>query len=355
MQRFTPRIRIRGLRLFVLALLVLALSAGCGSDGGATTKPESIGAGLTAPSGTSAAKISSGAANISALAEDSDGAIWFATAAYIDSGDDAMYRVADDGSATRVATGLHTPMGLLWLDDALYVSSADGITVFSGFDGTSFANQANLVKFPGSGVLGALVQGPDGRLRVGISASCDHCDPDSEWAAAVVSFLPDGSDVRVEASGIRAPVGLAYVPGTSDLLASMNQRDDLGDATPGDWLAVIYDGDDWGFPDCYGQGGAQCDGVPEPVAELDDHAAVSDLAVLRDSSNEAWAYVAEWSTGKILRIHLHPDGKGGYTGSPEDFVRGIQAPVAVLASSDGTLLIGDWNTGAIYRVTPPAA
>jgi hypothetical protein len=27
----------------------------------------------------------------------------------------------------------------------------------------------------------------------------------------------------------------------------MNQRDDLGDATPGDWLALVGDGEDWAF------------------------------------------------------------------------------------------------------------
>ena len=70
-----------------------------------------------------------------------------------------------------------------------------------------------------------------------------------------MSFLPDGSDLRVEASGIRAPVGLTTDPASGDVLVTMNQRDDLGDATPGDWLAVVRSGQDWGFPDCYGQGG----------------------------------------------------------------------------------------------------
>ena len=66
----------------------------------------------------------------------------------------------------------------------------------------------------------------------GVSAPCDACVPASPYAAAVLSFLPDGSDLRVEASGIRAPVGLAYDPATNDLFVTMNQRDDLGDATP---------------------------------------------------------------------------------------------------------------------------
>jgi glucose/arabinose dehydrogenase len=95
-------------------------------------------------------------------------------------------------------------------------------------------------------------------MVVGISAPCDACQPASEDSAAILSFLPDGSDLQIYASGIRAPVGLTFFPGTSQLLVSMNQRDDLGDETPGDWLAVVSQGQDWGFPDCYGQASTDC-------------------------------------------------------------------------------------------------
>src|SRR5258706_307199 len=123
---------------------------------------------------------------------------------------------------------------------------------------------------------------PDGRLQLGISAPCDHCTPTLDQSAAIVSFQPDGTDLRVDAKGIRAPIGLAYFPGTSDLFVTMNQRDDLGDNTPGDWLAVVQAGQSWGFPDCYGQGGAACTGVPPPVAVLDKHAAVDGIAIVTD-------------------------------------------------------------------------
>ena len=103
---------------------------------------------------------------------------------------------------------------------------------------------------------------PDGRLVMGICANCDHCTPKSPWSGSIVSFRPDGSDVRSTPPHLRAGYGLAYFPGTSDLLVSMNQRDDLGARTPGDALALVRDGDDWGFPACYGQGGSACAGVP---------------------------------------------------------------------------------------------
>lgn len=311
-----------------------------------------IGAGLTGPTGTVAELVTSGPPNVSALAEDSLGRLWLATAAFTDTGTDAIYVVTNAGEGLlEVVPGMHTPMGLLWIDDELYVSSIEGITVFRGFDGSRFAEEETILTFPGGGVAGSIVLGVDGRLRVGISAPCNACEPESRWAAAVVSFLPDGSGAEIEVSGIRAAVGLAYIPGTNDLLATMNQRDDLDELTPGDYLAVVASGQDWGFPECYGQGGTACEGVPEPVAELDDHAAVSGVAVLHAATGELSAFVAEWGLARVVRVNITRGDDGSYGGTAEPFLSGIQAPVAVVASDGGTFLVGDWMTGAVYRIT----
>ena len=92
-------------------------------------------------------------------------------------------------------------------------------------------------------------------------------------------FRPDGSDLRIFARHIRAAYGLALVPGTSAVLATMNQRDDLGARTPGDWLALVRQGQDWGFPACYGQGGSACAGVPEAGRGARRHAAAGGVAL----------------------------------------------------------------------------
>jgi glucose/arabinose dehydrogenase len=169
----------------------------------------------------------------------------------------------------------------------------------------------------------------------------------------VVSFLPDGSDLRVEARGIRAPIGLVYHPQTGDLFVTMNQRDDLGAATPGDWLAVVRNGQDWGFPDCYGQADAVCAGVPKPVAELDPHAAVSGVAIVTGQlagAIGAAAVVAEWQTGDVLLVDLTNDGSG-YAGTVKPFITGLQNPMPVVTAPDGALVLGDWSTGTVYRIT----
>ena len=193
---------------------------------------------------------------------------------------------------------------------------------------------------------------PDGRLLMGITATCDHCSPKSPFSGSIVSFRPDGGDLRLYARRIRAPVGLAYFPGRNDLFVSMNQRDDLGARTPGDWLALVREGQDWRFPGCYGQGGSQCAGVPRPVAVLDKHAAAGGVAIVTGQLGArvgTAALVAEWSTGRVLRVGLRRTGSS-YVGSPAPFLTGVKNPLALLLAPGGSLLVGDWATGLIYRI-----
>ena len=274
-----------------------------------TSAPASAG-----PAGAAASVLATGLTNVAAFAIDADDRLWAGTAAYTDAGADvvAVLDPDDPGVAPKtVISGLHTVLGLAWSDDTLYVASAGRVDAYSDFDGASFAATRSVITFPaGTGEVNGLALGPDGRLRVGISAPCDDCSVTDAWSGSVVSVATDGSDPHVEASGIRAPVGLAYLPGTDDLFVTMNQRDDLGESTPGDWLAVVEAGQDWGFPGCYGQGGTSCTNAPSPVAVLDPHAAVSGVALATagltgDETAGPVAIVAEWARGLVLRVDLH--------------------------------------------------
>jgi glucose/arabinose dehydrogenase len=350
--------RLSARRVRNTALIALLLTAtACGGEQGSSVSTDdglvSIGAGLRGPSGLIASVYATGLTHAAAFAFDSDGRQWVATADATDQGTDGVYLVSASGAAAKVITDVHTPLGLLWYQGALYVASTGRVDVYSGFDGTAFTGDATIVTLPdGVGEVNGIALGPDGRISMGISAPCDHCTPTSPWSAAVVSFLPDGRDLRVDARGIRAAVGLAYLPGTNDLFVTMNQRDDLGSLTPGDWLSVVVAGQAWGFPNCYGQGGGACAGAPAPIAELDKHAAVSGVAIVTGqlgTSVGTSAVVAEWTTGKIQQVALIKAGST-YTGSVRPFLTGLQNPEPVSVGPDGALFAGDWQSGTIYRV-----
>jgi glucose/arabinose dehydrogenase len=314
-----------------------------------------IGSGIHGPTGLVASIHASGLPNVAAFAFDDAGRLWAATAAYADDGTDAIYRIDRAGAApVRVVYGLHTVLGLVWSGDILFVASAGRVDAYTGLAGDRFETNDVVVTLPtGVGEVNGLTVLPDGRLALGVSAPCDACTPTIDEAAAVLTFLPDGSEIRAIASGIRAPVGLTVLDATGDLLVTMNQQDQLGDATPGDWLAVVEDGQDWGFPDCVGQTGDACANVPEPLAELDRHAAVSGVAVVDGSLGETVgtaALVAEWTTGKVVRVGLDTTTTPVTSTGASTLLTGIGQPVAVATAPDGSLVVGDWASGTIYRI-----
>jgi glucose/arabinose dehydrogenase len=343
------------MRWGAVAVAAGLVAAACGSDagGGGLT---SIGAGVQGPSGLHATVYARGLTHASGFAYDDQGRLWVATAAATDDGTDGVYLVATPGAApVQVISDVHTPLGLLWLGDSLYVASAGRVDVESGFDGARFASSRTIVTLAaGTGEVNGLALLADGRIAMGISAPCDHCTPTLPYSASVVTFQPDGRDLQVEASGIRAPVGLALFPSTGALLVTMDQRDDLGAATPGDWLGVVRSGQDWGFPDCYGQADADaaCASAPSPLAVLDPHAAVSGVAVVAGQLGPAVgtaALVAEWTKGEVVRVALSADG--GRAAAVTPFVTGLENPEPVLTTPTGAVLIGDWQTGIVYEIS----
>ena len=338
------------------ALLVMLVALlGCGGGGVATSPEPTIGAGLSGPTGLHATIFAAGLPTVASFAFDSEGRLWVGTAAESDGGKDGVYLVAAAGATPQeVISDAHTPLGLLWYQGSLYVAASGGVSAYSGFNGTTFTSHHTILALPTDvGEENSLVLAPSGRMLLGISAPCDDCTPALPDSASIVSFLPSGGDPQIYASDIRAAVGLAFVPGTSDLLVSLDQRDDLGSATPGDWLVDVHQGSAWGFPGCYGQGGSICAGVPPPLAVLDKHGAVSDVAIVTGQLGSAIgtaALVAEWNTGRVEDVKLTQAGSD-YMGTLETPITGAAMPVALIIAPDGALYIGAWGSGTIYRVT----
>ncbi len=342
----------------MLAAAHLSL-AGCGSQGKRQSRSAlvAIGAGLKGPDGLKATVYGNGPATLAAAVLDRQGRLWLTAAGLETHTQDGVYVIARPGGpAIKVVSGLSDPLGLAWDRGRLYVSSIGRVDAYGGFNGHRFTEHSRILDGPvAGGENNGLLPAPDGRLLMGVTASCDHCAPRSQWSGSIVSFRPDGSGLRLYARRIRAPVGLAYVPGTNDLMVTMNQRDDLGAATPGDWLALVREGQDWRFPGCYGQGGAACAGVPQPVAVLHKHAAVGALVIGTGASGlfaGTSAIVSEWQTARVQRVALTRAGST-YTGRVTPFLTGIQNPLAIARGPDGSLLVGDWATGTIYRIEAP--
>jgi len=324
-------------RAVAAAVATAAVVAGCASQPRAESLT-SIGTGLHGRSGMHATVYARGIPQMSAFAFDSRGRLWVTRSGSSQHRGDGVYLVPERGARpVKVVTSLRGPLGLVSVGRSLYVSTLDGVYRFTGFTGKAFRERVLILKGPAAAENNNLVLAPNGRLVLAVSANCDHCTSSSRYSADIVSFKTDGSDLRVVARGIRAPYGLVYHRGT--LYASMNQRDDLGAKTPGDWIAVVKPGQDWGFPACYGQGGSACEGVPAPLGVLDPHAAAGGMAIF-----DGAVLTAEWARGTVVAVPL-----GG--GRAKAILTGLSNPLPLAVAPDGALLVGDWATGVVYRVT----
>lgn len=331
-----------------------AASTSSAAKGPGASELVAIGAGLMGPPGLRATVYAQGPPTVAAFAFDPAGRLWLTAAGLEAHTHDGVYVIAKAGApALKVVSGLNNPLGLDWYAGKLYVASVGRVDAYWGFDGTHFTGHRKILNGPlTEGENNLLVIAPDGRFLMGISATCDHCIPTSKWDGAIVSFRPNGSDLRLYAGRIRAPFGLTLFPGTSELFVTMNQQDNLGALTPGDTLGLVKEGQQWGFPSCYGQGGPACAGVPAPVAVLDKHAAIGGVAIATGQlgpSIGTSAIVAEWNVAKVQRVALAKTGSG-YQGAVTPFLTGIRNPLAVAFAPNRSLLVGDWATGRIYRV-----
>lgn len=241
------------------------------------------------------------------------------------------------------ATNLTVPLGLLWRGRTLYVSESGKVEALR----TGGARRTVVSGLPYElHQQDAIVAGPDGRLYLGSGSTCDACVERDRRSAAILSFRPDGSDLRVVASGLRNPYGLVFAGKT--LYATVNGRDTLGYWEPAEMVVRIRQGANYGWPDCWPSWALRrltgsCTGVTPPVAYLEPHSSADGIASWRGD-----LFVAEWGE------YLHST-HGRYVvrirrGKVTTFATGFDHPLAVLAGPSGDLLVADWGRGTIYAI-----
>jgi glucose/arabinose dehydrogenase len=270
--------------------------------------------------------------------------------------DRRLYVSQDTGEIVSVVRGtrrprvfaskLVVPLGLLWHDGKLYASESGRVQLFT----RNGARRTIVRGLPyKEHQQDAIVAGPDGRLYLGSGSTCDSCVERNPRSAAILSFRPDGSDVRVIASGLRNPYGLVFVGQT--LYVTVNGKDELGDTEPADMVVRIRQGADYGWPDCWPSYALKkltgtCAGVTPPVAYLEPHSSADGIASWRGD-----LFVAEW--GEYLHTTHGRVVVRIRNGHVTTFATGFDHPLALAVSPSGDLLVADWGRGVIYAIRKP--
>lgn len=283
------------------------------------------------------------------LALDPRGGLWVVTAAFGPSTPGGLWYVPPGGHSRRVATGLTEPTAVSWVGPHLYVADVAGtdvgrITVFDGFNGTSFATRRVLLGHVpiGSHTIGSIVPATGGRLFTGLGAQEDHSGPPGH----VVSFTPSGGPLVPAATGLRTAFGLAFWG--NHLLVTDNGPDHAAGGS--DALYAFSPGGamvDFGFPKCYGQGGSACAGYPAPVARFPAHSSPEGVAVKGDVAfiaGNGSSILPHPTASEILRVDLRTGGQGVFWRAPH-----VQDLVGLAIGPDGDLYATLLTSGRVVR------
>lgn len=297
-----------------------------------------------------------------------------------------VYAVLDndkDGAADQVLTiadGLNMPNGVALWEGDLYVAEVGRILRYQRIEShleKPLPPEVVTARYPDDPRHGArfIRFGPDGKLYVPVGAPCNACLRDDPIFASITRVNRDGSGLEIFARGVRNTVGFDWQPGTGVLWFTDNGRDWLGDNQPPDELnRAELKGLHFGFPYCHGGtiadpefGGTQsCTQFTPPAAALGPHVAALGMRFytgrMFPEPYREQIFIAEhgsWNRTekigyRIVMATVEKDKVISVVPFAEGWLRGDTAwgrPVDVQMLDDGSLLVSDDLSGAIYRIT----
>lgn len=286
------------------------------------------------------------------------------------------------------AENLNAPYGLALVDTRLYVANQDALVRFDHQPGQTRASAppvtvARLPSAVNHHWTKALAADAEGRyLYVGIGSNSNVGERGmaiEENRALVWQVDAASGAVRPFATGLRNPTALAFEPGSGQLWAVVNERDELGPDLVPDYLTSVREGAFYGWP--YAYWGATVDtrvrpADPEKVSAtvrpdyaLPSHSAPLGLAFARPVEGAAGPFAegafvglhGSWNRKEPVgyKVVFVPFRNSRPTGAPVDFVTGFQAggktmgrPVGVSVDAKGAVIVADDLSNTVWRVAP---
>lgn len=304
-------------------------------------------------------------------------------------------------------TGLNSPFGMTLVGDTLYVANTDAILAFPYVAGANkiTAKGRRISPLPSQApnyhwTKNLLASADGSKLYVAVGSNSNYGEGGVEiekcvWQkgfapvfcrAAILEVDVASGKWRPYATGLRNPVGLAWLPGTDNLWVAVNERDQLGSDLVPDYLTDIVEGDFYGWPWYYWGGYYDkriSDDAPSdmrqytkrPAYGLGSHVAPLGLSFAQGAKlGDNWtngAFVAlhgSWNREpaagyKVVFVKFGSNGKPvdakpvdvltGFLGDKGDEAHG--RPTDVKIARDGSLLVTDDVSNIIWRVSAGAA
>jgi glucose/arabinose dehydrogenase len=306
-----------------------------------------------------------------------------------------LFRDADKNGAPErrevFLEGLRRAFGMALIGNRFYVGNTDSVVVFPYRSGdVHIRRQAEkILDLPSGGHYTRNIVADLQRRKLFVSVGSttnvdeERVDEKDPRRAAILEVNPDGTGMRVYASGMRNPVGMDWEPQTGVLWAVVNERDLLGDELVPDYLTSVREGAFYGWPySYYGQNqdprkkGQRPDLVAKaikPDYALGSHVAALGLVFYRGNQfpqryrNGAFIGMhGSWNRSRLVgyKVGFVPFVNSRPAGALENFLTGFIAneatnevygrPVGVAVSPEGSLLVADDASGKVWRVTRKA-
>jgi glucose/arabinose dehydrogenase len=284
------------------------------------------------------------------------------------------------------AENLNAPYGLALVGNQLYVANQDALVRFDYEPGQTRASKPPVTVTQLPSVVNhhwtkALTAGADGRfLYVGIGSNSNVGERGMEVEedrAMVWQVDPATGASRPFATGLRNPTALAIQPGTGQLWAVVNERDELGPDLVPDYLTSVREGAFYGWPYAYWgpnpdprvrpADDAKVQATVRPDYALPSHSAPLGLAFAtagQDPRFAEGAFVGQrgsWNRRQPVgyKVVFVPFKDGRPAGDAIDFVTGFQVdgktmgrPVGVTVDPKGGVIVADDLSNTVWRVAP---
>jgi glucose/arabinose dehydrogenase len=285
-----------------------------------------------------------------------------------------------------ILKNLHSPFGVAWIDNTLYVAAADAIVAYPYQLGeTSIsASPRILAPLPGGPInhhwTKDLALSPDGRFlyaSVGSNSNVGERGLEAEKGRAAIWQVDRQTGMsRIFASGLRNPNGLNFHPETGVLWAVINERDELGPNLVPDYMTSVQDGKFYGWPwSYYGNHVDPRVHPPRPdmveKALAPDYALSSHVAALGLAFTSGAAMPGAYANGAFVgnrgswnrnafngyKVVYVPFENGKPAGPAQDVVTGFLdgdkargRPVGLAIDGTGALIIADDAGNTVWRV-----
>jgi glucose/arabinose dehydrogenase len=304
----------------------------------------------------------------------------------------SLLRDADgDGVAEQrhlLLEGLRQPFGMALVGDHLYVANTDSVVRFPYRVGDTRITDkgTKLLDLPvGHHWTRALLASKDGtRLYVTVGSGSNIGEKGLEiekGRATILELDIARGKSRIFASGLRNPNGMAFEPTTGALWTVVNERDEIGDDVPPDYLTSVKDGGFYGWP--YSYWGKNVDKRVQPPRPdlveksitpdygLGAHTAALGLAwhdgpPLPPPFDQGGMFIGQhgsWNRSEYsgYKVIFVPFKDGRPSGLPVGVLTGFLKadgsgvahgrPVGVAVDAKGALLVADDTGNTIWRVS----